>query len=60
MHGPQIIRGAIQWPLAQLRIFLDQNPELRIALQRHVSQDLVWKLEALLPVAKGGEASAGR
>ena len=49
----------IQWPLAQLRVFLDRNPELRIALQRHVSQDLVWKLEAMLPVAHGGETRAG-
>jgi CRP-like cAMP-binding protein len=46
----------IQWPLAQLRIFLEQNPELRIALQRHVS--LVRKLEAVLPVANGDDTGA--
>jgi CRP-like cAMP-binding protein len=42
----------IQWPLAQLRIFLERNPELRAALQRHVSQDLAKKLEAVLPVVR--------
>jgi Popeye protein conserved region len=48
----------IQWSLAQLRIFLERNPELRIALQRHVSQDLVRKLEAVLPVANGDDTGA--
>jgi len=41
----------IQWPLAQLRLFLDRNPELRITLQRKVSEDLARKLEAALSVA---------
>jgi len=36
----------IEWPLSQLRIFLDRNPGLRITLQRHVNQDLAKKLES--------------
>lgn len=38
----------IQWPLAQLRVFSDRNPELRTTLQRLVNQDLARKLEAAL------------
>jgi Popeye-like protein len=38
----------IEWPLEQLRAFLDRRPELRLALQRHVSQDLARKLESAL------------
>ena len=46
----------IEWPLAQLRAFLDRRPELRLALQRHVSQDLARKLE--LALSAGGPASS--
>jgi CRP-like cAMP-binding protein len=38
----------IQWPLAQLRLFSDRNPELRMTLQRLVNQDLAHKLDAAL------------
>lgn len=38
----------IEWPLEQLRTFLDRRPELRLALQRQVSQDLARKLETAL------------
>jgi hypothetical protein len=38
----------IEWPLAQLRAFLDRRPELRLTLQRHFSQDLARKLELAL------------
>jgi len=36
------------WPLANLRRFLDQRPELRVTLQGLVNRDLVRKLEVLL------------
>ncbi|HZF15574.1 MAG TPA: hypothetical protein VE046_06495 [Steroidobacteraceae bacterium] len=35
----------IDWPLASLRSFLDQRPELRMTLQRLVNHDLARKLE---------------
>jgi CRP-like cAMP-binding protein len=38
----------IEWPLAQVRAFLDRHAELRLALQRHVNQDLARKLESAL------------
>jgi Popeye protein conserved region len=40
----------IEWPLLQVRAFLDRRPELRLALQQHVSQDLARKLESALSV----------
>ena len=46
----------IEWPLEQLRAFLDRRPELRLALQRHVSQDLARKLE--LALSAGGPANS--
>jgi Popeye-like protein len=46
----------IEWPLAQLRAFLDRRPELRLALQRHFSQDLARKLE--LALSAGGPANS--
>jgi hypothetical protein len=39
----------MSWPLTSLRKFLDKRPELRIALQRLVSQDLATKIERLMP-----------
>jgi hypothetical protein len=36
------------WPLHDLRTFLDQRPDLRVTLQRLVSDDLARKLEASL------------
>ncbi|HYX74294.1 MAG TPA: hypothetical protein VE819_06395 [Steroidobacteraceae bacterium] len=42
----------IEWPLEQVRAFLDRHPELRLALQRHVSQDLARKLESALAVGR--------
>jgi CRP/FNR family transcriptional regulator, cyclic AMP receptor protein len=38
----------IQWPISQLRVFLDQHPDLRLTLQRHVNRDLAKKLEVAL------------
>jgi hypothetical protein len=38
----------IEWPLAQVRAFLDRHAELRLALQRHVNQDLARKVESAL------------
>jgi CRP-like cAMP-binding protein len=38
----------IRWPLANLRTFLDKQPELRVTLQRLVNQDLARKLESLV------------
>jgi CRP-like cAMP-binding protein len=38
----------ISWPLAQLRMFTDRNPDLRSTLQRMVNQDLAQKLEIAL------------
>jgi hypothetical protein len=38
----------IEWPVAQLRIFSDRNPQLRATLQGMVNQDLARKLEAAL------------
>jgi Popeye protein conserved region len=46
----------IEWPLEQLRTFLDRRPELRLALQRHVSQDLARKLE--LALSAGGPTNS--
>jgi CRP-like cAMP-binding protein len=37
----------IRWPLASLRAFADRRPELRLALQRFVSDDLARKVERL-------------
>jgi hypothetical protein len=39
----------MSWPLARLRKFLDQRPELRVALQRLANQDLATKVERLMP-----------
>lgn len=38
----------IEWPVSQLRIFSDRNPQLRATLQGMVNQDLARKLEAAL------------
>jgi CRP-like cAMP-binding protein len=43
----------IQWPLAQLRIFLEHKPDLRLAVHQHMNQDLARKLEAVLSAATG-------
>jgi CRP-like cAMP-binding protein len=37
----------IRWPLASLRAFADRRPELRVALQRFVNEDLARKVERL-------------
>ena len=37
----------IRWPLASLRAFADRRPELRVALQRFVNDDLARKVERL-------------
>jgi CRP-like cAMP-binding protein len=37
----------IRWPLASLRAFADRRPELRLALQRFVNDDLARKVEHL-------------
>jgi hypothetical protein len=39
------------WPLSNLRGFLDKKPDLRIALQRLVSQDIAAKLERVVSSA---------
>lgn len=41
----------IQWPISQLRVFLDQHPDLRLTLQQHVNRDLAKKLEVALSLA---------
>jgi CRP-like cAMP-binding protein len=41
----------IEWPVSQLRIFSDRNPQLRATLQGMVNQDLARKLEAALSPA---------
>ena len=43
----------IEWPISQLRTFVDRKPELRIALQQHANQDLARKLEGALSLAPG-------
>jgi len=40
-----------QWPVSQLRIFSDRNPQLRATLQGMVNQDLARKLEAAVTVS---------
>jgi CRP-like cAMP-binding protein len=47
----------IQWPLSQLRIFLDRKPDLRLAVHQHMNQDLARKLEVALSVAASGSAA---
>ena len=37
----------MRWPLANLRAFADRRPELRLALQRFVNDDLALKVERL-------------
>jgi CRP-like cAMP-binding protein len=37
----------IHWPLASLRAFADRRPELRVALQRFLNEDLARKVERL-------------
>jgi Popeye protein conserved region len=41
----------IQWPVSQLRVFSDRNPDLRVILQGLVNQDLARKLEAAVSLA---------
>jgi len=41
----------IRWPVSQLRIFSDRNPQLRSTLQAMVNQDLARKLEAAVTLA---------
>jgi Popeye protein conserved region len=44
----------IRWPLANLRAFADRRPELRLALQRFVNEDLARKVERLASETEPG------
>ena len=44
----------MRWPLATLRTFIDQRPDLRDALQRAVNRDLAHKIEGIVIQSESG------
>jgi Popeye protein conserved region len=44
----------MQWPVSQLRIFSDRDPELRTALQSLLNRDLAAKLESAASLIRPG------